>query len=299
MVTVTQLAGVTDTGMFDIGIGEFFNPTPTTLYDGMDLGDFALGTFNVAMIETTWEFGTTTQFGAFTVTDNNLDEGTVPTTIELDGPNGGMGVTGMTKSFDDTITEGLLIAAFQGISNEEGFYKSLFQGNDDFTGGDGDNIMFSYDGRDMIISGDGNDFINSGDGADDVFAGNGNDIVRGRGGSDCLIGGGGKDTLKGGKGKDKIKGGAGKDRIFGEDGADTLTGGSKKDIFFFDADDGLDRIRDWEIGLDMIDLSATGLTFADINIGSYSGGARIDAGATRIRLEGIDRADIEESDFIF
>ncbi|MFM6248090.1 MAG: calcium-binding protein, partial [Dolichospermum sp.] len=82
----------------------------------------------------------------------------------------------------------------------------------------------------------------------------GNNIITGNGANNILNGGAGTDTLIGGLGNDTLNGG---------DGIDTLIGGLGNDIFVFQFGQspvsGADRITDFAIGTDRIDLlSSTG-----------------------------------------
>ncbi|RBM40219.1 RTX toxin [Vibrio tarriae] len=93
---------------------------------------------------------------------------------------------------------------------------------------------------------------------DTLIGGAGNDILFGQGGNDTLNGGVGKDTLYGGNGNDTLIGGDGNDILIGGLGNDILTGGSGEDLFKWvdgDLDGGRDRITDFKIGEDKIDLS--------------------------------------------
>ncbi|MEE9453505.1 MAG: hypothetical protein V3V13_03865, partial [Paracoccaceae bacterium] len=102
----------------------------------------------------------------------------------------------------------------------------------------------------------------------------------------------GDDTISGTIHADVINTGAGNDTISGFGGAD---------IFQFDAGDGSDIITDFEDGIDTIDFSATGLTFANLTISQNAqGDALIGYGATdSITLEGIAATQITADDFIF
>ncbi|MEM7211641.1 MAG: tandem-95 repeat protein, partial [Pseudomonadota bacterium] len=73
-------------------------------------------------------------------------------------------------------------------------------------------------------------------------------------------------TLDGGAGNDRIQGRAGADRIIGGTGSDLLDGNADADVFVFATGDGIDTIRDFEIGIDSLDLTATGLAFGDLVI---------------------------------
>nr|WP_230458268.1 Ig-like domain-containing protein [Pectobacterium carotovorum] len=85
----------------------------------------------------------------------------------------------------------------------------------------------------------------------------GNDILNGGAGNDILFGQGGNDTLIGGEGNDLLYGGAGDDILIGGPGGDTLIGGAGADIFKWQAGDiGNDVIKDFNAKEgDRIDLS--------------------------------------------
>ena len=58
---------------------------------------------------------------------------------------------------------------------------------------------------------------------------------------------------------------AGADRLDGGTGNDTLTGGGGADVFDFNGAPGNDTIRDFVTGADKIDLSAYGITMAQVS----------------------------------
>lgn len=100
--------------------------------------------------------------------------------------------------------------------------------------------------------------VELGDG-DDTFDNNhlawARDHVSGGAGDDRIWGGGGGDWLYGNEGDDRLWGEDGFDTLEGGPGDDILWGGSGADVFrFISQDDGNDVIRDFEIGLDKIDL---------------------------------------------
>ncbi|HGS5303297.1 TPA: Ig-like domain-containing protein [Vibrio cholerae] len=163
-------------------------------------------------------------------------------------------------------------------------------GSDTFNGGAGDDILFGDAIHFANISGQGyaaikayvadklgvneandaqvhryisehaDEFDQSGsnDKGDTLIGGAGNDILFGQGGNDTLNGGTGNDTLYGGNGNDTLIGGDGNDILIGGLGNDILTGGSGEDLFKWvdgDLDGGRDRITDFTIGQDKIDLS--------------------------------------------
>ena len=119
-----------------------------------------------------------------------------------------------------------------------------------------------------------------GNNADNLLTGTtGENRLVGANGNDTLSAEGGNDTLNGGDGDDSLDGGAGNDLLFGTTGADTLNGGAGDDrlfagvdtdvdIFVFEDGFGIDRIFEFDIGEDVIDLSAVnGITdFTDLGL---------------------------------
>lgn len=149
-------------------------------------------------------------------------------------------------------------------------------GIDILRGGDGDDELNGEGGADEINGGDGHDLIDGGGGDDTAHGGTGNDDIIGRAGDDSLHGGQGNDTLDGHRDNDLLHGGEGNDIVIGGLGTDTLLGGLGNDVFVFltaadstnDAD--RDRISDFEIGADLIDISALGGVFTFIGEDAFS-----------------------------
>lgn len=109
------------------------------------------------------------------------------------------------------------------------------------------------------------------------------DVLTGSRGRDVMLAGGGADQLNGGAGNDQMSGGAGADSLVGGTGTDKLTGGADADHFVFNsANEGTDRISDFAVGVDHIDLGAAfGLTGPLVDgISFVSGGAATTAVAT-------------------
>ncbi|RMH43779.1 MAG: hypothetical protein D6688_08675 [Alphaproteobacteria bacterium] len=80
-------------------------------------------------------------------------------------------------------------------------------------------------------------------------------VLTGGGAADTLSGTDGADVLSGGAGDDVLSGGAGDDILRDGAGADRLSGGPGADLFVLAADGAEDRITDFEIGRDRLDLS--------------------------------------------
>jgi len=94
-------------------------------------------------------------------------------------------------------------------------------------------------------------------------------ILYGLAGDDTLRGGSNGDTLNGGDGDDTLNGGAGNDWLIGGMGRDELTGGEGSDRFRFDtANEGIDRILDFNVAEDIIQLAASG--FPGLNPGTLT-----------------------------
>ena len=205
-------------------------------------------------------------------------------------------------------------------------------GNDIILGGDGDDQLYGQNGDDVLVGDEGFDELHGGAGNDVLFGRADNDILYGDSGDDLLAGGDGNDRLfgnddndelQGWRGEDTLSGGAGDDTLNGEEGQDRLIGGDGVDIFRFtnladsiddnDANDNLfDRITDFEVGVDKIDL--TGLDFYGLDTDgglTEANELRIavsDTGLTYIRsdqndftfqLKGDYSATLNEGDFLF
>ncbi|MEG3978724.1 hypothetical protein QT970_29545 [Microcoleus sp. herbarium8] len=103
------------------------------------------------------------------------------------------------------------------------------------------------------------------------------DTLNGLGGNDIINGVAGNDSLTGGAGNDILNGGSGNDSLTGGAGNDNLTGGDGQDTFFFGAANGQDRIEDFVVADDKIQIAA-GLGFnsgADVLVprpGTFFGG---------------------------
>jgi parallel beta-helix repeat protein len=124
--------------------------------------------------------------------------------------------------------------------------------------------------------------------------------------------------INGNNSANTLVGGAGNDVIFGGGGKDTMTGGDGADVFVYkqisdsSASAGKDLITDFTVGVDKIDLSATGIIKLVTNTGtqadeiriSYDTAANIthiksDATGFDIGITGNLKATLSASDFIF
>jgi hypothetical protein len=119
------------------------------------------------------------------------------------------------------------------------------------------------------------------------------------------------DTLHGTAAKDIIDGGAGKDVLSGGFSDDTLYGGSGADIFVLSFRSGTDRIQDFDLNVDRIDLRGTTIrNFHDVKdaqyqysssvleigyVGKYNGQNTWDS----VYLMNVDFDDLSAKNFIF
>ncbi|ONG53539.1 hypothetical protein BKE38_11975 [Pseudoroseomonas deserti] len=194
--------------------------------------------------------------------------------------------------------------------------------------GSGSDSLFGGYGRDVIYGGDGNDYITgygvagptpsaenifaSEDQADRLFGGRGRDTILGGGGDDLIDGGSNHDILYGGSGNDTIKGGSGNDVIHSGAGADQLWGGSGADSFVYaydpsnserayDANDGIDTIHDFQVGIDTIDLRPLYLRAEDVTLVDTAAGLELHFFAvyedTEIHLKGVHA--LQAGDILF
>ncbi len=192
----------------------------------------------------------------------------------IDGGNGNNNLEG--GDGNDSITAGDGDSRIQGGSGNDNIYGG--SGRSTIEGGSGnDYISANYGeiyggvGNDNLNGGEGDILIKGGAGNDIIFGGYslgkgelygdaGDDQITGKNGDDKILGGDGNDTIFGEDGNDVILGGSGNDIITGYVGNDQLTGGGGNDTFVFGgfllfADYGVDRIMDFNVGQDKIELN--------------------------------------------
>lgn len=182
------------------------------------------------------------------------------------------------------------------------------KGNDVLRGQGGDDIILGGPGADWINGGAGIDRAaywtagsavevdladssrNSGDAAGDSFVG-----------IEHLQGSMYNDALSGDAGDNRIWGGAGNDRITGRAGDDLLLGQSGADVFvFISGDTGVDRVADFEIGLDLLDISAWGVeSFASLAIETSISGIKVSFEGNTLILDDLSTSSLSSSDLIF
>lgn len=118
-------------------------------------------------------------------------------------------------------------------------------------------------------------------GPNELRGGAGNDLIEGRGGADVLIGG------------------PGDDRLIDGPGPDIMVGGPGADIFTLIPDNHMDRILDFQPGIDRIDFSKyQGLySMAQLGFSQHDFGVLIDAMGDRVLVRGYARSHILIEDF--
>lgn len=146
---------------------------------------------------------------------------------------------------------------------------------------------------DRLIGNRGDNDLRAGAGDDLLDGGDGQDMLLGHAGDDRLLGGGDDDLLMGAAGDDIIEGGAGNDRVFGGAGAD---------VFVMAAGGGVDKIEDFQAGLDLLRADGFGLASgADVlTLASTDGDdVRIDfADGSAAILAGVTLSDLSTTDFL-
>jgi Ca2+-binding RTX toxin-like protein len=166
------------------------------------------------------------------------------------------------QSSSDTPLGETGVAALQIVFNRQqsGVVLIGTAGADKMKGTSKINILKGANGNDILNGGFakqllGQNKLYGGRGNDRLYGNRGQDLLDGGDGNDRLDGGRGRDLMLGGKGNDRLVGGAGDDILVGGAGKDTLVGSSGKDMFVFNAlNEGVDQIRAFEVGQDLVDL---------------------------------------------
>jgi Ca2+-binding RTX toxin-like protein len=253
----------------------------------------------------------------------------------MDGGNGIDTYDTSTLSADSTID--LLNEVYSGSTWSEqliSFENAIgSSGNNTIVGTDGDNVLDGFGGNNTINGGGGNDWITGGDGTDTLNGGDGDDYIADGVGTGIMDGGAGSDTLDvshsdtnntidlaagtvnwgsatetainfenviTGGGKNTIIGTADENRFEAGGGNDTMTGGAGADVFIFSIEDDRDRITDFEDGVDLLDFTATGLSFADLTITTTNNGSTFVFYGDNERIDLDDTSgQIDQSDFLF
>lgn len=177
--------------------------------------------------------------------------------------------------------------------------------NNQFNGGLGNDVIRGNFGRDIMRGAKGNDTILGGEGNDKGFGQLGNDSLSGEEGNDTLNGQNGNDFLDGGDDRDLLVGGAGKDTLIGGLGADRLTGGKGADRFVFQDMGGNDVVTDFDVKLDIIDLTAVSdiTNFAELREAALTVSGKtlilLEGRANAITLNGVREGELSPENFDF
>ncbi|WP_146344643.1 calcium-binding protein [Phaeobacter marinintestinus] len=216
--------------------------------------------------------------------------------------------------------------------------EKIWSGGQTILGEDGADIIHDGSGDDIVDGGAGNDLFYGGDGADQYFGGTGSNSIlysnataglvidmTNTANSTGIATGDSYTDVKFAYGSDYgdiITANADITRVYGEDGDDVITdaagtqrlyGGDGSDVFqFIDGDGAQDRIMDFELGVDTLDLSLwgvtslsdPGLTIAEQVNGSGvgQGFVKVSYNGNEIRIDGLVQADVASltsGDFLF
>ena len=217
-------------------------------------------------------------------------------------------------TFANFLTSANAHPVIQGTDGNDNLLGSI--ADDEIDGGLGNDSIWGGAGVDTMLGGQGNDrfFVEHVDDVVIEFANEGSDDLittsvsytlpdhvedigtdsyeavdlTGNALANWMTGNDAANELHGQDGADRLQGLEDSDVLVGGLGNDILEGGVNDgavDTFVFMHGDGIDTILDFEIGVDRIDLSGTGLSFADI--------ALVDTGSTiQVRYDLVDFSDI-------
>src|SRR5690606_29015979 len=121
---------------------------------------------------------------------------------------------------------------------------------------------------------------------------------------DSINGGAGNDEIYGGTGDDTLYGGAGADTLYGGAGDDALRGDAGADVFYFGLGSGDDRVEEFRVYGDRLDVSTYYSCFAEVQAAMAEVGGddtrtviQLSDDAT-ITLVDISMAELTADDFI-
>ncbi|MCW5698021.1 MAG: calcium-binding protein [Bauldia sp.] len=239
---------------------------------GIDTIDYSVVTFSDGVVTIDLEAGQT-----------SVLSGNTESILGFENASGSQG--------GETIVGNAAANRLEGNGGDDSLHGGL--GNDTLDGGSGDDRMFGGDGKDSFLGAAGADHHDGGAGGDvvsyasssgatvyldgsgtngnaalgdtfvdveNVVGGTGKDVIVGDSSANQLVGNDGNDILWGRAGKDRLDGGEDNDRLFGDEGKDVLIGGAGADTFGFTlapTAGGLDRIVDFEAGVDEIQIDAS------------------------------------------
>ncbi|MEM7212628.1 MAG: Calx-beta domain-containing protein [Pseudomonadota bacterium] len=206
----------------------------------------------------------------------------------------------------DNLTEVEGPAVLQGLGGND--LLRVFAGDATLEGGAGDDRYYVYEEGTVIteLADEGTDLVYTrvdltlADNVENAATNNESQIdLTGNALDNALTGNSNANTLTGEDGNDRLTGRAGADELNGGLGNDFLTGGSGADTFVFDiTNHGVDRIADFEVGVDKLDFSGTSLAFGEFEISGTTNATAVSSAGTII-FNGVSADDFTEADFIF
>jgi Ca2+-binding RTX toxin-like protein len=215
-------------------------------------------------------------------------------------------LTSGTASDGDVLTgiENLYGSSFNDILYGSAAVNVLYgnTGDDQLLGLLGNDTLYGQAGNDALFCGEGDDLAYGGDGSDGLFGEEGADRLFGGNGDDFLSGGDGNDVIWGEAGNDQIDAGAGNDFVVLGAGNDEFTLGLGDDRVRFDYGNGVDTIRDFGVGNDILDFTYTDMTRAALQANTIQTGAGVlmTLGSGSILLAGLTLSQIDwAGDFVF
>jgi serralysin len=239
----------------------------------------------------------------------------------------GIGLTGEAAGDTFISIENLAGSAFADqLTGDDG--RNIFLGGngaDTITGNGGNDMIRGEAGADILLGGLGDDTLVGGAGADQLDGGGGKDwadyadssaavdvsLTRGTGiGGDAqgdtltaiewLMGSAFDDVIEGDSGVNILRGGAGADRITGGGNEDYITGHGGADTFIFGLSHGIDRVFDFEIGVDFLEFQGDSIGFGDLSVNDFNGIASVSRGfGDTVLLFGVTPGEVVEDWFIF
>ena len=173
-------------------------------------------------------------------------------------------------------------------------------GDDLIEGGRGYDRLFGHAGADELLGEWGADRLYGGRGNDILHGGRHDDRLFGQRGDDRLNGASGSDLLQGGNGRDRLMGGGGRDVLLGGNGDDVLTGDAGQDVFRFREGHGNDRITDFKVGVDVIEIASDASGLSDLEFSAKGSDVLVSFADVTVRVEDITVADLSDAgNFIF
>ena len=206
-------------------------------------------------------------------------EGTLPQNVRAipgrDNERGGTLIGNFTQRYgpeNKILKNGTVVDYYASASD----YETGVSGIVPIYGEDGsDDMLRDGENNSLIYGFSGDDTIRGDEGSDTLLGGKGFDIVTGGSGDDVVVGQPDDDFLFGNLGNDVVYGSPGNDVLYG-DGSDVSSESSGgQDRFVLRRNEGIDLIRDFELGNDEIFL-AKPVNFSTLGFRQITNGNRPD-----------------------